>query len=93
MRIEGTQGAGPNGLNEGAAGPGKHAKAPASASAKPAEALQFDSVHATYVRKAAACETVNPAAVAEARKLLESGQLDTPEAAQRAAEAMISRGL
>jgi len=42
---------------------------------------------------AAACEEINSAAVAEARELLEAGLLDTPEAARRAAEMMIDRGL
>lgn len=46
-----------------------------------------------YIRKAAASEEVDLQAIAEARKLLEAGQLDTPEAAARAAEAIITKGI
>ena len=93
MRIEGTQGAGTNGLNEPAGGVGKYVKAPPASAAKSGKAIEFDSVHRAYALQAAACEPVNLAAVAEAQKLLESGQLDTPEAALRAADAILSRGL
>ncbi len=46
-----------------------------------------------YIQKAAACDEVNRQAVAEAKKLLESGQLDTPEAVKRAAERIVSMGI
>lgn len=46
-----------------------------------------------YVEKARAAGAINTAAVAEARRLLESGELDTPEAARRAAEAILEQGL
>jgi hypothetical protein len=46
-----------------------------------------------YIRKAAASEEVDLQAVAEARKLLEAGRLDTPEAAARTAEAIIIKGI
>ena len=46
-----------------------------------------------YIQKAAVCDEVNTQAVAEAKELLESGQLDTPEAAKRAAERIISMGI
>jgi hypothetical protein len=36
---------------------------------------------------------VNTDAVAEARRLLESGQLSTPDAIRRAAEGMVRRGI
>jgi len=90
VRIDGTQGAG---LNDPASGMGKYLKAPPAGAAKPAEAIEFDPVHRAYADKAAAFDAVDAAAVAEARKLLESSQLDTPEAAQRAADAILSRGL
>ena len=38
-------------------------------------------------------EEIDEQAVAEARKLLRSGRLDTPEAARRAAEALINLGI
>jgi len=50
-------------------------------------------LHKTYAPRAAGTAEVNPQAVAEARKLLESGQLDTPEAVRRAAEAILTRGV
>jgi hypothetical protein len=42
---------------------------------------------------AAGAEEMNTAAVTRARELLRSGQLDTPQAARRAAEALLSIGL
>ncbi|RKY23863.1 MAG: hypothetical protein DRP83_08545 [Planctomycetota bacterium] len=47
----------------------------------------------SLIQAALAVEDVDTAAVAEAKELLESGQLDTPEAARRAAKNMIERGL
>ena len=65
--------------------------------AKPAaSAEKADTLHAAsqpYIRKAAAAGDVDLQAVAEARKLLESGELDTPAAAERAAERMLSAGI
>jgi hypothetical protein len=46
-----------------------------------------------YVRQALAGEDVNLQAIEEAKKLLASGQLDTPQAILRAAEAIIERGI
>ena len=46
-----------------------------------------------YIQQAVACEEVDTQAVVEAKKLLESGQLDTPEAAARAAESILSLGI
>ena len=65
---------------------------------KSAEASQADGVAAPeaetrrYVEKARAAGEVNAAAVAEARRLLEASELDTPDAARRAAAAMLDRG-
>jgi len=46
-----------------------------------------------YVKGALATGDINDQAVQEARQLLQSGELDTPEAAGRAAKAMIDFGL
>jgi hypothetical protein len=46
-----------------------------------------------YVKQALATEDINDQAVAEARQLLQSGQLDTPQTAARAAQAMVDFGL
>ena len=45
------------------------------------------------VTRALAAEQVNATAVAEARRLLESGQLDTPEAIDRAAAVLLDLGV
>jgi hypothetical protein len=50
-------------------------------------------VPAAYVERAAATEEVRQDAIAEARRLLESGALDTPEAAAAAAEAILTLGI
>lgn len=47
----------------------------------------------SYIRKAADCQDVDLQAVAEARKLLDAGQLDTSEAIARAAENIVIRGI
>jgi len=47
----------------------------------------------SYMKQAAAAETVRPEAVAEAKRLLASGDLDTPEAARQAAEAILTLGI
>lgn len=46
-----------------------------------------------YVRKALESDRIDLQAVAEAKRLLESGELDTPEAAARAAEKIIDLGI
>jgi len=52
-----------------------------------------DAVHQSYIRKAAASQDLNAEAIAEARKLIEAGQLDTPEAIAKAAENIIDKGI
>ncbi len=51
------------------------------------------STKSSLLRRAAATPEIDAKAVAEARRLLSEGLLDTPQAAQAAAEAIISRGL
>ncbi len=46
-----------------------------------------------YIRAAMAADEINLQAVAEAKELLESGRLDSPQAARRAAEAIIRQGI
>jgi hypothetical protein len=48
---------------------------------------------APYVRAVMAGEEIDEQAVAQARRLLQSGELDTPEAARRAAEALMRLGI
>ena len=52
-----------------------------------------EAVHESYIRKAVASESVDLQAVAEAKALLETGQLDTPGAIARAAENIVIRGI
>lgn len=102
MRIDRTNALGP--LSEGdknarsaqadGAKGGKHAKGAASASAAAAgEAASILSARPSLVRKAAAVPEINAEAVAEARRLIAEGLLDTPAAARAAAEAILSGGL
>ena len=51
------------------------------------------SAHRAYIDKALAAAEVDAAAVAEARRLLDEGLLDTPEAVERLADAIVNRGL
>ncbi len=44
------------------------------------------------LRRAPAVAEMDLAAIGEARRLLQAGDLDTPEAARRAAEALLDRG-
>lgn len=44
---------------------------------------------ASYVERIRLTPEINTQAVAEARRLMEAGELDTPEAIQRAAQAMV----
>ena len=52
-----------------------------------------DAVHDSYIRKAAGSPDVDMKAIAEARRLLDAGELDTPQAIARAAENMIAKGI
>ena len=91
MRVEGT-----NGAHQQDPAGGKPA-APGPAPARPAEAgaaggAEAGAARQAHVRDALACDEMDLAAVAEARRLLQAGQLDTPEAATRAAQTLIDRG-
>jgi len=78
---------------DGAKG-GKHARGAASASAAGGgEAASILSAKPSLVRKAAAAPEINAQAVAEARRLIAEGLLDTPAAARAVAETILSRGL
>lgn len=56
-----------------------------------AQSISADSL-AAYVAQARQHPAVRAEAVSEARRMMEAGQLDTPEAIQGAAEAIFSRG-
>lgn len=93
MRIDG-----PNRLDKPTPSEGKEVKrqtAKATGASEPsaANARIGEAAYKPYIQKAAVSDEVNLQAVADAKKLLESGQLDTPEAAIRAAEMIISTGI
>ena len=67
----------------------KASDAPASAADDPNAILSYDK----YVQKAKQTGEVDLTAVRNAQKLIEDGQLDTPEGAKRAAENLFSRGI
>lgn len=59
----------------------------------PSVDAQVQSTQKPYIAMAMAGDEINTQAVEEAKALLQSGQLDTPEAARRAAEAILSFGV
>lgn len=90
MRIDVTSGAGPYKAADGKADKAKEAKGqPASSGPKGAEVILSQEGLIAAARNA---EEINTQAVEEARGLLESGQLDTAEAAERAAKAILDLG-
>ena len=88
MRIDGTSGSDLYGLG----GRNNVAGRKSSGAADPT-GIETDVVASgpekKYIARALAAADVDSAAVAEAKRLLASGQLDTPAAAQRAAEAIL----
>lgn len=57
------------------------------------DGLVIEPRNARYIQQAGEVDEVNLQAVEEARKLLESGQLDAPEAAGKLAEKILRFGL
>lgn len=94
MRIDRTNPFDALGLPEGTAA----AKSPRTQSAEGAGQAGEARLQAqiegldSYVLKAAQTSDMNLQAVEEAKRLLQSGQLDTPEAARRAAQSILSLG-
>ena len=93
MRLDGPQPVPPNSLPEKI----PPASTPETGTSRSSTTNEADSevlsANIDYIRQAIETEDMDPAAVAEARQLLESGQLDTPEVATRAAELIIKLGL
>lgn len=82
-----------NPLTGGAASQQASGSAGAQQAAETGFTQAADAVQEAYVRKAVANEGVDMQAVAEAKKLLDSGQLDTPDAIARAAENLVTKGI
>ena len=92
MRIESTNKLDPQGLVDLTAQ--QRPAASASAGAEEAgEFLRVESSCGKYIAQAAQAAEVNADAVAEAKRLLAEGKLDTPEAIGRLAGAMLRKGL
>jgi len=66
---------------------------PATGSVADEQAVVVERQQQPLVTQAMAFDEVNTQAVNEARKLLDSGELDGPEAAGRLAKALLDRGL
>ena len=93
MRLDGPQGLPPNSLPQKV----PPANIPETSTSRSGATNEVDSevlsANIDYIRQAIETEEMDAAAVAEARRLLASGELDTPEAAARAAELIIKLGL
>jgi hypothetical protein len=69
------------------------AKLPVAKQLQEDQNQQFKSVTSKYVQGAIQSQDINTQAVERAGKLLASGALDTPEAAQATADAIVDSGL
>ena len=65
----------------------------ASQTAQTGRPKASEAVHESYIRKAVNSEAVDMQAVAEAKMMLESGQLDNPEAIVQAAQNIVVKGI
>jgi hypothetical protein len=93
MQIDGTHGVDPLHIPGGAKSLVRPDQ-PAAGTDRPAEAPgPRDPDVEPYIRRAAEAPEVRPDAVAEAKRLLASGSLDTPEAAGKAAERLLRDGI
>ncbi|MFO8014479.1 MAG: hypothetical protein R6X20_14370 [Phycisphaerae bacterium] len=94
MHIEPTQGFDGLGSPDGPRNAPQPGQVPPAGRDEAAETPKDEQgVPPSYVERAAAAAEVRPDAVAEARRLLESGELDTPEAAAEAAETILTLGI
>ncbi len=93
MRIDGTHGLSPQPLTGAEVSAKDAARAKGASGEVEQGAVRMQSQYARYIDAAHATETVDSEAVREARQLLESGRLDTPERARAAAEALLDFGI
>jgi hypothetical protein len=93
MRIDGTHAPEPQGLGDARLA-GQAPKPSTSAADKTGvDSSQLLSEQAPYIRAAIAVPDADTSAVEEARNLLRSGQLDNPEAIQKAAQRILDLGI
>jgi hypothetical protein len=93
MQIERTDGLNPRGVPDNSTGPLRSAGNPGAKEAAPDSQPTAETATEALVRQAATADEINLTAVEEARRLLESGQLDNPEAIRRAAAALLDQGI
>ena len=60
-----------------------------AAQRQPSHEVVISTLPQRYLREAQATDDIDLAAIAEAKRLIAAGQLDTPEALQRAADAIV----
>ncbi len=92
MRVNGTHDIGPRDFPSGPNPASKPGRAGSASETGTPASRSVDSELEALIKKVKAADGVNSEAVAEAQKLLESGELDSPEAIARAAEALIRFG-
>jgi hypothetical protein len=93
VRIDGTYGLDPREASDEAEAKGIGPHKPAAPAAALGAATEIVSSQDRLIAAAAQVDEVDAKAVDEARALLKSGGLDTPEAAERAARAILEQGL
>jgi len=94
MHIERTNGlGGPNAADGGQLLPRPGSKAGGVRKAADDDADVQTPAGVDFTQMAKTAPDVNTDAVAEARRLMDSGELSSPEAIRRAAESMIQRGI
>jgi len=93
MRVNGTNNIGPRDLSSGANSPSKGPR-PADGASSPASQTSstVESQLQALIEQAKASDEIDSEAIAEAKKLIESGELDSSDAARLAAEALIRFG-
>ena len=92
MRIDGVYGPGIGGVRDDK-GTAPKAGRPEEGPGAGGEPTELYAAAKQYVASASGAEEVNRQSVAEARELLRSGKLDSPEAVRRAAEAIVNLGI
>lgn len=91
MRIDGTHGMDPRVVQETGSAAAKPLR-PAPREGQEAQGVELLASQQAHVNQAAAAPEIDEQAVAAARELIRTGQLDTPEALRRAAEALLKFG-
>ncbi len=92
VRIDGTYGPGPRRASDEQA-PGSAGAGGAGAAGSIGPDAEVIASQQKLIDEAAAAPAVRTEVVEAARAMLEAGTLDTPEAAARAAEALLDRGI